>query len=88
MNAVIILLICRKRELVFICKNQKKRKGGCNARLRQNIWTGCFSNSGKAHNHPPEMTEQRRLEAVNAIALEAANSRDQPREIFERVRIR
>ena len=73
-------------EIVFICKNQKKVNGNCNARLRKNRQTGVFRKDGSAHNHPPESQLQQQLAFINACAQEALVSRDPPREIFNRIR--
>lgn len=88
LNGLSILLNCyyRLSEIVFFCKNQRKDKGNCNARLRKDRQSVVFSRNGPAHNHPPESELQRQLAFVNACALEALTSRDPPREIFDRVR--
>ncbi len=77
----------RKREVIFVCKNQKKRKGSCNARVRLHKQTGHFWKDGHlAHNHAPERGEQRRVAAVNAICQAAESSREYPRDMFDRIR--
>ncbi|EFX64622.1 hypothetical protein DAPPUDRAFT_334013 [Daphnia pulex] len=72
---------------VFICINQKRTKGNCNARIRKDTEAGEFRKDGHhAHNHPPELDQQRHVAFVNACAVEACISSDPPREIFDRIR--
>ncbi|EFX73095.1 hypothetical protein DAPPUDRAFT_253654 [Daphnia pulex] len=76
----------RLNDIVFICKNQKKTMGNCNARLKKDILSGMFRRDGSAHNNPPELQLQQQVAFVNAVAQESLVSRDPPREIFDRIR--
>lgn len=77
---------CSLYDELYICKNQKKIHGNCNARLRKDIESGQFRKDGHHHNHPPEPEQQQHVAFVNACAREAIRSRDPPREIFDRIR--
>lgn len=72
--------------MIYICKYAQRLKGGCKDRVRKDILSGEFCKDGSPHNHPPEREEQRLLEAVNAATEQAGVSREQPRQIFDRVR--
>lgn len=75
------------KDAVFVCHKSKKVKGGCEAQLRKNLSTGVYRRYGeKPHKHRPEIEEQLHLIAVNAITTAAADSREQPKLAFDRLR--
>lgn len=76
----------KKLEVIYICKNQKRSKGGCNARLRKNKETNGYRKDGHAHNHPTENQTNRHVSFVNECCGEATTSRELPREIFNTIR--